>query len=156
MNADPPAFSAPGCSGAIKPHKPSLSEWYWLEISSAGSPCASLLLLKHVPRPVLCLQSYHSFRFSSSFLVSFEDKGLLVSCVSRHLPQNHFALAPFSGVFNFKDIQASVQFGRFSALTCRWKVGSSTWVGDLQLIIKSAVLGDCSWGVQWLLCYLMR
>lgn len=146
MNTNP--FSALGCPGAIKTHQVFL---LWVVLTGESFiwlPYASLLLLRHVPRSVLCL---HSKCFLPSFLICFEDEGLSVSCIIT------FVLAFFSGLFNFKGFQASVKFGRFSGLTRGWNVGSFIWAGVLQLIIiKSAVPHDHSWGVQWLLCHLMK
>ena len=92
-NMDPLSFSAPGCSGAIKSHRSSLSEWYWLEISSAGFPalpcCCSGTCQGRCSGFSLII---HSKCFPSSFLVSFGDEGLLVSRVSWHLQQNRFGL----------------------------------------------------------------
>lgn len=99
----------------------------------------------------------HSKCFPPSFLISFQDEGILVSCIMTFTTKQFwFALAFFYKLFNFKGLQASVQLRRFSGLTCGWNVGSFTWAGVLQLIIKSAVPHDHSWGVQWLLCHLMK
>lgn len=86
----------------LKSTKASLSEWYWLENSSSGflmlpcfisgmcqSQCSGFSLI------------IHSKCFPPSFLISFGDEGLLVSCIVT------FVLTFFSGLFNFKGFQAS-------------------------------------------------
>lgn len=136
----------------LKPTKFSFSEWYWLEKPSSGFlmlPCFFSGMCQGQCSAFILL--IHSKCFLPSFLICFEDEGLSVSCIIT------FVLAFFSGLFNFKGFQASVKFGRFSGLTRGWNVGSFIWAGVLQLIIiKSAVPHDHSWGVQWLLCHLMK
>lgn len=61
MNTNPLSFSALGCPGAIKIHQV-FPLWVVLTGESfIWLPCASLLLLRHVPRSVFWLQSNHSF-----------------------------------------------------------------------------------------------
>lgn len=78
MNTNPWFFSALACPGAIKTHQV-FPLWVGLPGESfIWLLCASLLLLRHVPRSVLCL-IIHSKCFPPSFLISFGDGGLLVS-----------------------------------------------------------------------------
>lgn len=126
MNIDPLSFSSPGFPGAVKPHKrSSLSA---LQASSAGRParpfCGSGVCLVHAGVGAQAsVFTIHSKCFLSSLLVSFRDKGLLVSSILAVATKSFcFAVAFFFlGCFISKILRPPVQSGRFSALTFRWK-----------------------------------